>query len=1623
MNKLRRQLFVRCLEDRTAPATFTVLNLNDSGADSLRDCTSKANAAAGADTISFNAGLSGTITLTTGEMAISGPLTMIGPGSGLLTISGNNASRVFNTQSAATGTAISISGLTFTNATASSFGGAILAADEILTFDGCVFTGNKSQTKSGGAVGMLGAGNLTARDCTFSNNVAATFAGAIVVAGFANTTLLQRCTFSGNTAGSGGAMYIYDNLIMESCTLSGNSATTGKGGAIYCNASGSITQSTLSGNSAATDGGAVSLFIHVASESLVIRNSTITNNSASTGSGGGVRRVSTIGSIAIESSIISGNTNASAPDISSSGTVTMKTSAVGSGTGFTKTDQGGNLAFQPHANLKLGTLGDNGGPMLTHALFAGSPCLNVGSNPASLTTDQRGPGFARESGAADIGAFEVQLPQVIAFEPNPTILPPGATGYEFKVTYGAADGIKASSIGFGDVRVTGPSFPGGTGPSFLAHPNKDGSPYTVRYGINAPAGGFTAAHDGTYTVTIQANQVESVSGFFIPTGPAGMFTLTIQLRLTVDATNDERFDTDGKTSLREAFENANAKPGDDTITFSSSIFSTPQTIALKNEFGTFNVNSAVLTLAAPPAIVTIDAGNAFRHFTTSFSSSLSLSNLKFINGLGAISHSSTGTLSLTDVTFSNNNVSSSGGAIFSSSTTTLNVTNCTFDGNKASINGGAISWANGTVNIKNSTISNNSAGQGGGLFIQGTASFILENSTISGNTATQTTSGRGGGLAVIFTSTTGTVIIRNSTITNNTAKGLTGGGIHISPTSTNNILIDSTIVAGNAHPDSGQAGYIFSPDIYGPNSTDTGGLWDLRVRNSLIGILEAPMDFTINIANIIGSKATPVNAKLNSLANNGGPTRTHLPADDSPVVDKGSNPAGLTTDQRGSGFPRTINSLVDIGSVETGTPIVFVNFDGGPGVTTKGVLSYDFKLTYSSSDGINVATFDDGDLIVSGPAFPGGVGAKYIGVDDNTNGSPRTATYRVTAPAGGFTPAHNGNYDVSINAGQVMSVTGMSAFGGTTGSFAVNIPLAPIVDAINDEITDTDGKTSLREAIAQANAILSSDVIQFSESMFATPQTIVLNGALGELKVTDALTLAAPPATLTLNAGNSIRHFNVTADTFALSNLKFINGAPSSGDGGSILISSGGMLSIHRVTFSNNKVGVDSSGGAIANELGATVTITDCTFAANQASFQGGAIYSQAGTVTIRGSTFMNNSGARGGAILTQSNVTFLMENSTISGNTSTETTVSGRGGGMGFFGFATAGGSIIIRNSTITNNTANGFSGGGLHITQTSTNPIVIESTIIAGNFHPTNPDPMYIFSPDLYGPNSSDTSGNWNLTVNNSLIGILAPPIDFKSATGNITGSQAMPVDAKLGALGNNGGPTLTHALLADSPAINNGSNPAALTTDQRGAGFARNVNGVDIGGFEVQGLAAPPTVTSILVNGSADVQRSLVTSIKVSFSEAVNFPSGIAAAFNLIKTGFPIPVGLVFNPASGPAADITITFTNSSIILDPGGSLPDSKYTLTISADKITGAGGTLDGDGDLIAEGSPTDNKTHSFHRLFGDSNGDATVNSPDFAVFRTFFGLGASIFDFTADGLTNSIDFAEFRKRFGISLSP
>src|SRR5262245_4117993 len=96
-------LRVERLEDRTVPRTFMVDTLADSGTGSLQQAVLDANANPGADLVRFApSARDGTITLTSGQLSITDDLQIDGPGVQRLTISGNDASRVFSVSGSTT---------------------------------------------------------------------------------------------------------------------------------------------------------------------------------------------------------------------------------------------------------------------------------------------------------------------------------------------------------------------------------------------------------------------------------------------------------------------------------------------------------------------------------------------------------------------------------------------------------------------------------------------------------------------------------------------------------------------------------------------------------------------------------------------------------------------------------------------------------------------------------------------------------------------------------------------------------------------------------------------------------------------------------------------------------------------------------------------------------------------------------------------------------------------------------------------------------------------------------------------------------------------------------------------------------------------------------------------------------------------------------------------------------------------------------------------------------------------------------------------------------------------------------------------------------------------------------
>jgi parallel beta-helix repeat protein len=237
-------------------ANFTVTNLNDAGLGSLRQAIADANAAPGADTITFAAGLSGSITLTTGQLTVTDSVTIQGPGSSVLTVSGNNASRVLELYSGLALLDITISGLTIAHGFAS-IGAGIANVDEILTLDDVTLADNHA-TSDGGALWLDGFSMVvTVRNSVITGNTAGQDGGGVYVEDTGGPMLFQNTVFSNNQAGRhGGGIYFYDpdqSVTIDSSTISGNVAGQQGGGIFVYDTNGgpfTVRNSTISGNQA-----------------------------------------------------------------------------------------------------------------------------------------------------------------------------------------------------------------------------------------------------------------------------------------------------------------------------------------------------------------------------------------------------------------------------------------------------------------------------------------------------------------------------------------------------------------------------------------------------------------------------------------------------------------------------------------------------------------------------------------------------------------------------------------------------------------------------------------------------------------------------------------------------------------------------------------------------------------------------------------------------------------------------------------------------------------------------------------------------------------------------------------------------------------------------------------------------------------------------------------------------------------------------------------------------------------------------------------------------------------------------------------------------------------------------
>ncbi len=348
---------------------------------------------------------------------------------------------------------------------------------------------------------------------------------------------------------------------------------------------------------------------------------------------------------------------------------------------------------------------------------------------------------------------------------------------------------------------------------------------------------------------------------------------------------------------------------------------------------------------------------------------------------------------------------------------------------------------------------------------------------------------------------------------------------------------------------------------------------------------------------------------------------------------------------------------------------------------------------------------------------------------------------------------------------------------------------------------------------------------------------------------------------------------------------------PAITDGAGLVIDGGSA----NITVSGNSavrvfaVGTPTIGGA-------KLTLNNLTVANGRSILGGGILNESSNTLTVSNSTLSGNSANyAGGGIHNNSPGTLTVSNSTLSGNSVTDVDY-GKGGGI-----SSNGGSVTLKNTIV----ANSPSGGS------------------------------------CYG---TITNGGYNLDSDGSC--------GFGTTNHSLSGTTDTPLDPQLGSLANNGGPTLTHALLAGSPAIDKGSSFSA-TIDQRGlprpsnfVGIVNADDGSDIGAFESQAPpdTTAPKVTNTTVPAAGAMQVGPGVNVTATFTEAMDArttdgdPSTInGTTVKLFRAGTTTAIGAV----------VSYNATTNKATLNPNSNLRlGTKYKAVVTTGAQDLAGNRLD-----------------------------------------------------------------------------
>jgi hypothetical protein len=638
----------------------------------------------------------------------------------------------------------------------------------------------------------------------------------------------------------------------------------------------------------------------------------------------------------------------------------------------------------------------------------------------------------------------------------------------------------------------------------------------------------------------------------------------------------------GGGSLRDAIA---ATPSGGTVDFAPGLTGT---ITLARELV---VDHSLTITGPGAGSLTISGGNAVRVLDlTQATSNITLSGLRVVNGYNTGSGGgieNRGTLTVTNCTISSNfaqfggggidnwgpltlsgsllsgnsttpGLGSGGGALYNANAT-ITVSNCTFTGNTSEQGAGIINNS-GTLNVDHCTFSQNHGGAGGGVFNvfgKGTITY----STFSGNFADTAAGYVGGGIA---NSGNATLTVSGCTFTGNSAgtTAIPGGGGGIYNQDSNLTLSDSTLYGNSANRGGGIDNHlsvsstaltVSNSTLYGNSAAVGGGICNdagtLQALDTIVagdtasstgpdfnGSLTSQGHNLIGVgsggsgyaaSDLVGSSATPMDPKLGPLQNNGGPTQTLALLVGSPAIKAGDITGAPHYDQRGPGYPRTVNGTIDIGAFEVQNATTIT-----PSVTVNPVnITYGTALANSQLSGTVTATVNGQVVSVPGSfAYTTAAGT----ILNTGNGQSEQVT---------FTPTDTTTYStvqatVTVNVAQA----------------------APVFSSLSSPtIAQGTASTTLSGHLAAGSVFPTGDSVSITLNGVIQTATVDGSGNFSSSFNTGALTASSSPYAISYvfagdganfaAAANGSGTLTVTAATLSATglNIKAVAGAPFRG--------------------------------------------------------------------------------------------------------------------------------------------------------------------------------------------------------------------------------------------------------------------------------------------------------------------------------------------------------------------------------------------------------------------------------------------------------------------------------------------